>query len=67
MKRLVTLSILTCLFVGAWVYGQCDQAIDPLAWTTTEDPSDPNEVEEPIDPNDVGDPNEVDDPNDPGE
>ena len=64
MKRLIILTILTCLFVGGWVYGQCNQAIDPLAPFLSEDPNDLN------DPNEIGDPNdpdEGDDPNDPGE
>jgi hypothetical protein len=70
MKRLIILTTLTCLFVGGWVYGQCNQAIDPLASFLSEDPNDPNEIGDPNDPDELIDPNdldEVDDPNDPGE
>ena len=70
MKRLFIMAILTLLFFGAWVDGQYDQTIDPLAWTVTEDPNDPNEVVDPngvVDPNEVVDPNDVDDPEGPGE
>jgi hypothetical protein len=73
MKRLIALTILTCLFVGAWGYGQCNQAINPLVSFLSEDPNDthdPNEVGDPNDPDELIDPNdldEVDDPNDPGE
>ena len=71
MKRLIILSTLTLLFLGAWVYGQC--GADLVLWnqaTAADDPHDPNELGDPNevpDPNDVEDPNEVDDPRDPGE
>lgn len=67
MKRLIILTILACLFVGGWVYGQCNQAIDPPALFQSGDSNDPNEIG---DPNEIKDPNdleEIDDPNDPGE
>ena len=48
MKRLIILSTLTLLFLGAWVYGQCGQ--DLVLWTQATAADDPNEM---------GDPNEI--------